>query len=87
MIWKYRNLKESSFYPFEIKDTDSETVRKRKDDTRKELQSLRQEIENYPDPQVLASRLRENVLKTIEILLEYVQKSNTGAPPADGCPC
>jgi hypothetical protein len=80
LIGKYRNLKESSFYPFDIKETDSETVRKRKDDTRKELQSLKQGIENYPDPQVLASRLRENVLKTIEILLEYVQKSNTGAP-------
>lgn len=80
LIARYRNLKESSFYPFDIKGTDSETVKRRKDETRYELQSLKQEIEDYPNPQILASGLRENVLKTIEMLLEFVQKSDTGAP-------
>lgn len=82
LIAKYRNLRESSFYPFEIKETDSDLIRKRKDETRNELQSLKKEIENYPEPEKLVSRLRENVLKASEILLEFVQKSKTGAPLA-----
>jgi hypothetical protein len=82
LIARYRNLKESSFYPFEVKDADSELVRERKVDTRNELQSLKQEIADYPNHQILASRSRENVIKAVEILLGFVQKSNTGAPLA-----
>jgi hypothetical protein len=80
LIARYRSLKESSFYPFDIKDTDSNQVKRRKDETREELQSLKEEINNNPNPQILASRLRGNVLNAIGILLGFVQKSNTGAP-------
>lgn len=80
IVEKYRELKESSFYPFGIKATDSDPIRKKKEDTRQELEKLVREIEDYQDPQTLTSRFRNNVLKAVEILLEITQKSNTGSP-------
>jgi hypothetical protein len=79
-IAKYRNLKESSFYPFEIKASDTELVKERKKSVRRDIQSYRKEIQNFPEPQVLVNRFKENVNRAIEKLLEFVQRSNTGAP-------
>ena len=80
IVEKYRKLKESSFYPFEIKDSDSGPIRKKKEYTRQKFESIRQEIEAYTAPQTLESRFRKNVLKAVEVLLEITQKSNTGSP-------
>jgi len=80
LIEKYRNLKESSFYPFEIKESDSELIKERKELVRKDFESIKQEIKDFPDAQILASEFKINVLKAIEILLDFVQKSGNGSP-------
>lgn len=80
IIVKYRILKESSFYPFEKTESDSDLIKKRKDSTRSELESLEQEINGFSNPKQLVLKFKNNLLKAVEILLGFVQKSNTGSP-------
>jgi hypothetical protein len=80
LIEKYRDLKGSSFYPFESRVNDTDLVKERKESVRRDFQRLKEEIENFPEPQVLVDRFRVNVGKAVEKLLDHVGKSRTGAP-------
>ena len=80
VISKYRNLKESSFFPFEIKDNDTDSIRQRKEAVRGDFERYQKEIQDYSNSKDLAERFKNNILKAIEILLDFVKKSETGSP-------
>ncbi len=79
-IMKYRNLKESSSYPYEIHEQDSLNTRNRKKAAIKEFENLKQEIIGHSNSKELPNKYKRQVQEAIEILLDYAQKSKTGLP-------
>lgn len=80
IVEKYREIKESSFYPFELIKSDSDAIKVKKETIRKEFEILEKKIQDFKNPKELADIYKNDVLKAVEVLLEYVQKSKLGSP-------
>lgn len=79
LIGKYRELKESSFYPFEKMDSDSEFFEVEKRRKRDAIEDLKNRITDYPN-KYFVDQFRQNVINALDILLSFTKKNKAGFP-------
>lgn len=80
IISEYRNLKESSFFPFRSDPNDSKSVGLKKDEIRARFKELERELEVLSKEKSIVENYKNNVLSAIKILLNLINRSKIGSP-------
>jgi len=79
LIREYRELKENSFYPYEVMSSDSEFLSEEKGRKREMIEELRERINGFPKKDFV-DQFKGNVVQALSILLRFIKKNKAGFP-------